>query len=539
MAYAANRSDLDELNRSLGYNRGILNSQAETLNSIVGQANVLAAATGASTTVAEFNTSKAAYDVVMGKYATALGAYENTQVSYNAQTTTFNSLTKQYESMMLSRKVTSALIKAPNYKDRNQWMPGGGLKNDTGPGGTLWAPDRKLSLEGKSTPGTFNNILLSGGMLGFLNAGFSKVQSLASGGLLFDLISDFDTRSTAIFTYKMYLHSTGKDGHRVKTIVKEGTAYHTPSEGSDSDNSDGGGSDFTFASGPMDLDAAKAAFDARFDMRSMDPLSFSLEVIGLAWSGELSAENIGALAKGGLIGTAQNMVTEALTKAAIGVLGVSSLPVAIGIYMVTRALIGELMEMAAGLDNHFGPGGEYQGSINGEAHFTSAQSWKDYLKDAIMEVVTMGEHVSQSEREAMSFKMDKANSTASRVGGYGSPWSGFDDAYGGVGSIDQAQKTTFDHMMENLEANVANITPSVQVDTKFSSSYFADRLGEVTESDARAQQRADRIAESNFEYDGNSNGDNEAGSGEGAMGNDEDRGGDGGGGYDGNDGWGE
>jgi hypothetical protein len=373
--YAANQSDIG----SLG---SLLSGQADSLTGYKTQAE-------AATTQATYDKYKALFD--------------STKAEYEEGTRVYDELTSTYFNVATARSVESSMVDIPNFKDKNQWMPGGYLKNQTFAGGSMYGIDRIPSLDNKApSDGSFSAVLLSGNMLTMLNKGFTSVRGTALGGVL-DLISDFDVRSTTVTTY------------RVVVSMSDGSS-HILQSGSYSDNSNGEGGQSgglgLNSTGPMDLEAVGRAWGAQFDLRTVSPVGLSIQLSSMAWNGTLDLSSAQDLVGGALIGTVKNMISEKLTGALVNALGITSVPVAIAVSYIVGSVVSELAEIGLGLDNNFGFGGDIVGvDSSGQAHYAGAVGWGRGFYDMVMEAVTFGTHSSRVDEKAVEALdlMDRVN----------------------------------------------------------------------------------------------------------------------------------
>ncbi len=343
--YAANKADIGDL-------RDVLGGQVNLLDQYKASAE-------AATTQSEFDKYKNLYS----------GTFSN----YETQRVLLDELTQTYANVATARQVATSIVDMPNFKDTNQWMPGGDLKNRRSNGGSAWGLKSPVTL-GVTRPTEADPTVafFAGGVMGMLNTGFVSVQSKAAGGLLLDLITDFDVRSTVVISYK------------VVVSMSDGTS-HTLKDGTYESGEGGGGKGHTMtSSGPLNLSELKDAFDARTDLRTAlsRPIGLAIKVASSLYSGTFDLSNAKSMVQGAVIGTVQNMFQEQLISAGIKALGITNVGFAIGFSVIASAVLGELLEIGLGLDNNFGFGGEFVGyDANGTAVYGGAIGWAQGVAD--------------------------------------------------------------------------------------------------------------------------------------------------------------
>ena len=297
----------------------------------------------------------------------------------------------------MSRVVHTQFSRNPSIKDRNEWIAGGYFANAVLAGGTMFAPDRPPGAIGSETQkGTFAGGLLNGNFNMLLNTGYAQVQSIAKGGLL-DLITDYTFRSTVVAYYTIRLRTPGGG---VVTYANGAISYN---EGS-SDTA----VNTTFSK--MSLYEVEAVFNNRRSIADLMSTPGLINIgIDLGYglkTGTLST-SIGAIVGGLAVGTVQSMVTNQATGIAARALGVTSLAAAAGINYAVGLVVEEVFEMAVGLDNHFGFGGEFVGyDADGTARYSAPVGFAQGMYDTVMEAVTFGAYVSQVELNKAETQLD-------------------------------------------------------------------------------------------------------------------------------------
>lgn len=352
MAYAANRSDLKTLHARL--------------SGLVEQS-------GTVRTRTEYDSIKALYDSTLAKYTALSETYRNVQTA---------------------RKVSSYIYDIPNFKDKNQWMAGGTLRNQTFAGGNMFSTDTTPSLENEAVKGSFSTALLTGSIVSMLNKGFTDVQSKSFGGAL-DLIADFDVRATSVVIYQLIV------------TMSDGQEFSLQAGSYTSGGSGGNGMNVATTSGPMNLDAIREAYENRIDLVNITPISFGIKIASDVFSGTLGTDSLASYVAGAAIGTIQSKINSHIASMAVKALNITSVPATIGITLAVSSVVGELSEMALGIDNQFGYGGTYVGTdVYGQAHYAevegnfierSVQHMKDQIGE-LMGTITGDGYASAAEK---------------------------------------------------------------------------------------------------------------------------------------------
>ena len=280
---------------------------------------------------------------------------------------------------MSDRITYTDVVHAPSMKDHNEWMPGGYFNNEVFAGGVMFALDRPLKTTlGKPQAGSTVLGFEYGTFTTMLNSGYSKVLSDATGGAL-DLITSYDFRNTVVMYYTLELNTpTGT------LVYRNGTMSY-------SSDGDGHTGDFSNnVTSTISIGEIVAAYGSRRNLQSLMStpglISLGIDVgYGLV-KGNLNT-SLNTLVSGALIGTVQSMVSGKLTGMVASAFGVTSIGLGLVIGQVVSALVGELTEMALGLDNHFGFGGSYLGTDDqGNAQYADNQSRRGLaqnLKDVV------------------------------------------------------------------------------------------------------------------------------------------------------------
>ena len=216
-----------------------------------------------------------------------------------------------------------------------------------------------------------NNRLINGNILSYLGWGLGAIREVQRAGVL-DLLFDYDIKSTSVIRVTVEV-----------TSDLTGNVLYSSSSESDNETSDFL-SDSDVIDSQMSLMEIAAAYSQRSDIRnflSMDPLSLTLSIYDAFTDEGVTVES---KMSGMAIGTFEAMLSSTINEALSSIATTTNLLEALSLGMIAGAIAGELMEMALGLDNHFGPGGQLVGeSIAGKAYYTAPVSFADYITDSL------------------------------------------------------------------------------------------------------------------------------------------------------------
>lgn len=422
--YTANAAGLSALGSNLNNQASELTSLVNSLNHQVDLLGTYKAKAESATSQSVFSSYKTKYENTYSTYTSMYDQYSAANTRYIDTQSTYDALAGIYTITQTAREAQTTVTHLPNFKDKNQWLPGGELRNATLPGGSLWGTDKVPVLDNEKPNGTgFSTALLSGNILSMLNSGFTSVHNSVFGGVL-DLMADYDIRHTVVMSYKIRMLMSDGTSYSVQT----GTITIDGREGNGAHNS----SDNSLASGiSASLADVKAAYGMRISIQSImaNPVGFAIDIISAAYSGTLDLSNPGALAGGIVIGTVQQTMTTQLTRAVINAFGIVDIGVANGVSVLIGGLISELSEMALGLDDQFGYGGTLVGiDATGRAHYADikggfvSRSIQD-LKDSIGEFVgaVTGDGYASATEKAAAYELDKIANLAKGMTIYMTP----------------------------------------------------------------------------------------------------------------------
>lgn len=321
----------------------ILQGIEAELNSTIDAANFAASSANSATTEAQYNVYKSQYDQAVSRYDALTAEYEVT--------------TDRLMQTLQGRMATARIVEVPNFKDRLQHFPGGTFGTfGQMPGGAIYSPVNTPEM--KVGPVNVKNDfqLLSGSILEFLGYGFGTMEYLIRGGTL-DLMFDDDRLVSS--SREMTITTTAVNSAG-QTLYSSTRSFGSTGDGGSSNFDSGFGS--TATTGSMSLDAAARAWKNMVNIQGlvgMSPIMLGIALYDVFTGTEVNVEErIAGAMLGTIEATFTNMVSTAIAKMA----NVTAMSPAVMVGMgLVGTIVGELFEMALGLDTQFGYGGELVG----------------------------------------------------------------------------------------------------------------------------------------------------------------------------------
>jgi len=307
---------------------------------------------------------------------------------YNSILKDYNSLIKDYNIdsenyIDINKVVTKETIKY-NPSNKNEWLPGGAFKNSLLPGGAFFSPIVEKNMKIDARPKLdFATAISTENLFSFLNKGYTDLKSTINSFGFLDLLNDYKISETIIYNIKIYVNE--------EEIISQNIIVNI-------DNSKGGGetsSSITTPNKTMSLSQMNEA------MSFQDDKSLVSDVLGLLGYNSFTsvvAISITDLAQGKTakaqsrvanftINQAISTFSQLATSKALSALGITSQLGALGLFSAVKAVLTEAFEMAIGLDNHFGFGGEFLGENEfGEGMFSAPSSFAEVASDTFSEI---------------------------------------------------------------------------------------------------------------------------------------------------------
>lgn len=286
--------------------------------------------------------------------------------------------------MAVLRKVSTNVIDTPSKNDRNQWLAGDGLRDETFPGGSLWSPVSRPNIELISPAVNKTAQLLNGNILGFLGYKFGGIQGLLQAQHINMLFEESIIKTNIVH---VVVDVTSMDG---VTTIKDGE-FVIDTLGQPLSNV----GNVTPADIAAVMDNSKGTLQENLSgllgqMLMGSPIGSTIGISiynGLTGQTERFEQVVGQYAITQTLG----MMTRGVQQMANSVLGVTSPLMSLSIGFLASALVAEAFEVMTGLDNHFGFGGDVVGfNAQGLGAYESAISLRAGLLDTLKEIATLG-----------------------------------------------------------------------------------------------------------------------------------------------------
>lgn len=254
--------------------------------------------------------------------------------------------------MATIRKVFQSEPDAINYKDKNNWYAGGDLVNATMAGGDLWNPTANALITNNREKTDKNAMLLAGNILPYLGYGFGTLLNTIDSFSQFQTFLESNNKTTLVLRIDI-------------TVTTDNGQIIYSSSGSENEygGDDSYGNNFQDDSKNIGtLKDLAGAWENRVDILgliSANPLTIAKTIYNVVTGESVTVKNrlSGALV-GTVYSTFQSLAMQGIAKLA----GITALTPAVMVgFGILGAIFGELVEMALGLDNHFGFGGELTG----------------------------------------------------------------------------------------------------------------------------------------------------------------------------------
>lgn len=310
--------------------------------------------------------------------AGSLSQYNAFVSQYNGVLAKYSDVKSDSERIIKARRVLVDEADFPTPKDRNEWFGGGGFYNETQAGGGLWSPTSFPNAPAKQ--GNDNNSkLMSGDILSFLGYGFGDILRTMDNFLYSDSL--FANNSKTVSVYKIDIRVTGLSG---KVIYEQSSGEASMDNYSQKHTT----------AQTNDLEEIAKAWDNRADITSSligNPLQIAVTVHDVLTNDSITIEEkLQALT----VGTANELFKSITTQAVLGLANISAVsPMGLIAGGFLGLLFDELVEMALGLDNHFGFGGDVMrdsmGGLKtndaGEFQFEMASSLGQAIENTLRE----------------------------------------------------------------------------------------------------------------------------------------------------------
>jgi len=331
-----------ELAKQLGQLQTGITANTSTLNTYATQSNTRLTGTA-------YATLKAQYD--------SLSAQTTAQIAdYNSKLSTYTAVSAQSEIYQDYQRAQHIGIELPNRKDKNQWYAGGDLRNETFAGGYAFTPTKLPSYNNMERHNDMAVGMLTGNVDSMLNTGLSAVLGIIAGGTLLDLMNTYMVYKTVVVHYKVKI--TASDGTVLGIKIGSFDVQADGDGQSGFDNSSISPVNTSSMSLADVQTAMKSQFNALGLIQNPSLVNVAITLSSLAFNKDITIETA---VVAGMIGSVQGVMSSMATQAVTNMLGISSTLGIMATGFAVGALVGELAQMALGVDKSFGFGGEYAG----------------------------------------------------------------------------------------------------------------------------------------------------------------------------------
>lgn len=276
----------------------------------------------------------------------------------------------------MSSQVLTTNYHLSNPNDPSEWLAGGELRNESYPGGEYFSTLKMPSFNNKKASLDFSNVLTLGLFTSYLLPSLTNINNIVNQFDLLNLYS-LEVNETRVIQYTI-------------TITDTSTQNVLDTSSNDIDISD-----YTNAltnTSTLSLEDLNAINENSFNIVSMisnpNPISITVSIVDLAYGKDMTFEQIiGA----GLFGTVKSTMTSFVTNAVTQTLGLNNITQLLAAQTITGLIVGEFLEMALGLDNHFGFGGDFVGTDEyGNGLYAPEVSLEMGLLDTALEIGSFG-----------------------------------------------------------------------------------------------------------------------------------------------------
>ena len=338
------------------------------LNSYVETANTTRTKSVYTQNVNLFNSEKQNYDSLMSEYTALGGTYDETLELHNTLTT--------------AMKAEIVNVEIPNFKNENNWLPGTTLYNAKNSGGILYSPT-SIGAPDDKPENDEGFVFTKGNIPAYLNESHTELKADLKEFDINNLLNE--TQSQMIYEAKVTITlGSGETVTRTQTIMEHNI----------------GSMSNMMSSVDSYQQAAVQSIQSVMSSPSVDFMSANFKQAAIAFAitsvmdgKEFSFDktSIGNFIGSSLVSTVENMVSSQVTQAVAQTFGITNFT-AMGILgFAVSSLVSEAMEVAMGLDNSFGFGGDLKGfDDQGRAQYAQAFGFQQGLIDTLQEIATFG-----------------------------------------------------------------------------------------------------------------------------------------------------
>lgn len=324
--------------------------------------------------------------------------------NYNSQVPIYNKMLEEYNKYrdnnvdfinLKSSYVKETIIRNPS--DKKEWLPGGAFKNSTFAGGNFYNPLALLDVKFDSRPKLdLTTAIMTGAVFSYLNKGYSDLKNTINSFGFLDLLNDYKISKTIIYNVRVQISSY--------ELINQDIILNLRVDGNGDNSSNS--SSVTSSKGTMNVSEINDAMNFQDDKSLVTDVlgvlgvhpSLALAIVTITDIVQAKEVQASTRVANFTINQAINTLSTALATKAVGILGITSIVGVLGILAVAKTVVTEAFEVAVGLDNHFGFGGEVVslGKLGvktddyGATVHSRKQEFAEGFLDTIKEIASLG-----------------------------------------------------------------------------------------------------------------------------------------------------
>ncbi|MFY9074106.1 hypothetical protein OZZ08_04015 [Malaciobacter mytili] len=198
--------------------------------------------------------------------------------------------------------------------------------------------------------------IMTGAVFSYLNKGYSDLKNTINSFGFLDLLNDYKISKTIIYNVRVQISSY--------ELINQDIILNLRVDGNGDNSSNS--SSVTSSKGTMNVSEINDAMNFQDDKSLVTDVlgvlgvhpSLALAIVTITDIVQAKEVQASTRVANFTINQAINTLSTALATKAVGILGITSIVGVLGILAVAKTVVTEAFEVAVGLDNHFGFGGE-------------------------------------------------------------------------------------------------------------------------------------------------------------------------------------
>jgi len=281
--------------------------------------------------------------------------WNKTIPEYNAE---IKKAQEDYEQSIITARALSSK-NGDNTNYNKPWLAGGINRN------SYYSPTTHAPIDNQAKALDFGGLLMLGSF-DFLNPAHQSVNYLATGGLI-DMLMDYNENKTESYEYTISITDMNTQAEISYITGSKFLSSNFLQERSN-ENDDNG-----------DVESLSNIFNNMFTINVSTPIALSFSIVHALTGDEMTFKETFAA---GVLGTVMSGVANVISQSVANFVGVVSVYGAVAVSAVVGTVLSELTQMALGIDNHFGFGGDLIGfDNNGTAQYADQKSIEQGIRD--------------------------------------------------------------------------------------------------------------------------------------------------------------